>query len=86
MSAAGNDLEAQPIFELLREQDPLLERTLGVLTKLDKPNEAYKEQMCETLMNERFKLGYGWVGLSHLHQSCACFHSNRAVTLAPPRC
>jgi len=71
-SGAGNDIENQPIFELLEEADPDHERTLGVLTHLDQPTVAFDSWVAKgLLLNKICRFGWGWVGLSHLHAATA---------------
>ena len=59
--SANHDLEHQEILDMIQESDPLGERTIGVLTKLDLCTGPQSQETAICLArNQRYELRLGW--------------------------
>lgn len=64
VSAADNDLSNSDAISISREKDKDMERTIGVLTKIDKcEDKDAKEEIKKNLKNQGLQMKHGWFGL-----------------------
>ncbi|KAL8966859.1 MAG: hypothetical protein Q9183_003183 [Haloplaca sp. 2 TL-2023] len=58
VASGTNDLANQAVFDMVSKHDPLLERTIGVITKCDITQ--HKQQILSLAQNEEKHLNHGW--------------------------